>query len=62
MPKNAGDLPLVQWPLFLLASKVTVVIGKKKRKAHLFLVIACICACCLNTWPSVLIWSIFFNQ
>jgi len=22
MPKNSGDLPLVQWPLFLLASKV----------------------------------------
>lgn len=22
MPKNSGSLPLVQWPLFLLASKV----------------------------------------
>lgn len=22
MPKNSGNLPLVQWPLFLLASKV----------------------------------------
>lgn len=22
MPKNSGSLPLVQWPLFLLASKI----------------------------------------
>ncbi|KAK7290093.1 hypothetical protein RIF29_04270 [Crotalaria pallida] len=22
MPRNSGDLPLVQWPLFLLASKI----------------------------------------
>lgn len=24
MPKNSGDIPLVQWPLFLLASKVVI--------------------------------------
>lgn len=22
MPKNSGDLPMIQWPLFLLSSKV----------------------------------------
>lgn len=24
MPKNSGNIPIVQWPLFLLASKVRV--------------------------------------
>jgi len=22
MPKNSGDVPMIQWPLFLLSSKV----------------------------------------
>lgn len=26
MPQNSGNIPLVQWPLFLLASKVVFII------------------------------------
>lgn len=36
MPKNKGSLPMVQWPLFLLASKVSYHFKKGDLSNHDF--------------------------